>query len=150
MMADRSLPGFNRSLPMSLLRAREAVMKEFTPSLKEHNLSPQQWRVIRALKEDSALDISELSVRCCLLMPSISRIIQNLEARELLTRQQVESDQRRSAIVLSDKGHKLFALVAPKSAERYERITEKFGYGKLELLYELLDELVEKIDDENK
>ena len=32
--------------------------------------------------------------------------------------------------------------------ERYKLITEKFGYGKLELLYELLDELIDKIDDE--
>ena len=32
--------------------------------------------------------------------------------------------------------------------ERYNLITEKFGYGKLELLYELLDELIDKIDDE--
>ncbi|MBT7963634.1 MAG: homoprotocatechuate degradation operon regulator HpaR, partial [Porticoccaceae bacterium] len=30
---------------------------------------------------------------------------------------------------------------------RYEDITEKFGYGKMELLYELLEELVEKVDE---
>ena len=148
-MTDKNLRGFKRSLPMSLLRAREAVMKKFVPSLKEHNLSSQQWRVIRALQEESGLDISELSARCYLLMPSLSRIIQNLESRELVERRPVETDQRRSAIFLTDGGRKLFELVAPKSAERYEHITEKFGYGKLELLYELLDELVEKIDEQD-
>ena len=147
-MVDKDLRGFSRSLPMSLLRAREAVMKKFIPSLKERNLSPQQWRVIRALEDENGLDISELSERCQLLMPSLSRIIQNLESRDLVQRQSVETDQRRSAIFLTDSGHELFNLIAPKSAERYEYITEKFGYGKLELLYDLLDELVEKIEEE--
>lgn len=147
-MVDKDLRGFNRSLPMSLLRAREAVMKKFMPSLKEHNLSAQQWRVIRALQEDDGLEISELSVRCQLMMPSLSRIIKNLELRMLIERQPVETDQRRSAIYITQSGRELFRLVAPKSIERYEDITEKFGYGKLELLYDLLDELVEKVNEE--
>ncbi len=148
MMIDKNLREFKRSLPMSLLRAREAVMKKFMPSLKEHGLSPQQWRVIRALQEENGLDISELSARCQLLMPSLSRIIANLDSRKLVERQSVESDQRRSAIFLTGSGRILFDLVAPKSIERYNHITEKFGYGKLELLYDLLDELVEKIEEE--
>jgi len=147
-MVDKNLREFKRSLPMSLLRAREAVMKKFMPSLKEHGLSPQQWRVIRALQEENGLDISELSARCQLLMPSLSRIIANLDSRKLVERQSVESDQRRSAIFLTGSGRILFDLVAPKSIERYNHITEKFGYGKLELLYDLLDELVEKIEEE--
>lgn len=146
-MVEKDLRGFKRSLPMSLLRAREAVMKNFLPSLQEHNLSAQQWRVIRGLQDENGLDISELSVRCHLLMPSLSRIIQNLESRSLIERRTSDSDQRRSVIFLTDKGDELFQQVAPKSEERYDHITEKFGYGKLELLYELLEELVQKIDD---
>lgn len=147
-MSDKSLRKFNRSLPMSLLRAREAVMKKFMPSLKAHHLSPQQWRVIRILAEHDALDISELAERCYLLMPSLSRIIQNLESRQLVVRNSVESDQRRCAISITPDGQALFDIIAPQSEERYAYITEKFGYGKLELLYEMLDELIEKLDDE--
>ena len=35
-----------------------------------------------------------------------------------------------------------------RAARRYESLTERFGYGKLELLYELLEELVEKVGKE--
>ena len=146
-MSKNNLRSFERSLPMSLLRAREAVMKKFIPSLKAHNLSSQQWRVIRALDNEDGLELSALSERCYLLMPSLSRIIQNLESRDLVRRQAVETDQRRSAISLTEAGRHLFAEVAPSSVERYEFITEKFGPGKLALLYELLDELVEKLDE---
>lgn len=125
-------------------------MKKFQPSLKAHNLSAQQWRVIRALEARGNLDISELSEHCYLLMPSLSRIIQNLEVRELVHRTNSKSDQRRSVISLAQSGKELFDQVAPKSVERYDFITQKFGPGKLELLYELLDELIEKIDEHDE
>jgi len=79
-------------------------------------------------------------------MPSLSRIIQNLEKRALVSRIQSSIDNRRSVISITIKGKVLFNKIAPKSVERYNLITEKFGYGKLELLYELLDELIEKIE----
>ncbi|MGB0848212.1 MAG: homoprotocatechuate degradation operon regulator HpaR [Thiolinea sp.] len=139
---------FERSLPMSLLKAREAVMKKFMPHLREHGLSAQQWRVLRALYDDDELEISVLSERCYLLMPSLSRIIQNLDSRELITRNVSQNDQRRSIIKLSGTGKALVEIIAPESEARYEHITQAFGYGKLELLYELLDELVEKLEDD--
>ncbi len=139
---------FNRSLPMTLLKAREVVMRKFTPHLRAHGLSPQQWRVLRALEEVEELDATEISDRCTLLMPSLSRILQNLEGRGLIKRVTSPEDQRRSLVSITASGHALFDKIAPLSEERYHFITEKFGYGKLELLYELLDELIEKIDDE--
>ena len=40
---------FEKSLPMALLRAREAVMRGFRRQLREHGLNEQEWRIIRAL-----------------------------------------------------------------------------------------------------
>lgn len=140
------LPEFERSLPMSLLRARESVMKTFIPTLKAHSLSPQQWRVIRSLEQEDGLEISEISKRCYLLAPSMSRIVQNLESRGLIERRIVEEDQRRSSLHITTKGKQLFKQVAPKSAERYAYIVDNFGHEKLDALYELLEELVSSLD----
>ena len=142
-----SMRQFDRSLPMALLKAREAVMKKFSPALKEHGLSPQQWRVIRVLEEEDELDASDIAERSALLMPSLSRILQNLHKRGLVDRKNAESDQRRSMISLTPKGRSLFETLSPVNEARYATISEKFGYGKLELLYELLDELVEKVSE---
>jgi len=127
---------------MTLLQTREAVMKKFIPSLKQHGLTPQQWRVIRALDHESGLEISVLAERCHLLMPSLSRIINHLDKEKLIQRKAVDSDQRRSKIFLTELGQELFAKVSPISAERYAYIEEKYGVRKLELLYELLDDLI--------
>ena len=147
-LSDIPMRHFDRSLPMALLRAREAVMKKFSPALKEHGLSPQQWRVIRALVEEQALDATEISERCALLMPSLSRILQNLQKRGFVERKTARDDQRRSLISITPTGRQLFRTLSPINEARYAHITEKFGYGKLELLYELMDELVQKIDEE--
>ena len=146
--SDMPMRQFDRSLPMALLRAREAVMKKFSPALKEHDLSPQQWRVIRVLVEEDALDATEIAERCALLMPSLSRILQNLHKRGLVSRKTASNDQRRSIVSITSAGRRLFKTLSPINEARYAYITEKFGYGKLELLYELLHELVEKIDEE--
>jgi len=143
------LPDFDRSLPMSLLRAREAVMSKFIPSLKEHGLSAQQWRAIRSLDQEDGIEISELSKRCYLLKPSMSRIVQNLESRQLIERRNVASDQRRTALFVTQAGRNLVAQVAPKSEERYQFISQQFGNGKLELLQELLDDLVSAINEDD-
>ena len=97
-LSELPMRQFDRSLPMALLRAREAVMKKFSPALKEHGLSSQQWRVIRALVEEQALDATEISERCALLMPSLSRILQNLQKRGLIDRETASDDQRRSLV----------------------------------------------------
>ena len=143
----KRLRSFERSLPMTLLQTREAVMKKFIPSLKEHGLTPQQWRVIRALEHENGLDISTIAERCHLLMPSLSRIITFLVKEKLVDRQASEHDQRRSKILLTDLGRELFAKIAPKSIERYIAIEEKFGVRKLELLYELLDDLIQTLEE---
>lgn len=139
---------FDRSLPMALLKAREAVMRKFNPALKAHGLSPQQWRVIRVLVEEDALDATEIAERCALLMPSLSRILQNLQGRGLVHRETAPDDQRRSLVSITPAGRRLFTTLSPINEARYAHITERFGYGKLELLYELLNELVEKLDEE--
>ncbi|MEJ6123871.1 homoprotocatechuate degradation operon regulator HpaR [Vibrio sp. 2-Bac 85] len=143
----KRLRSFERSLPMTLLQTREAVMKKFIPSLKEHGLTPQQWRVIRALEHENGLDISTIAERCYLLMPSLSRIITFLVKEKLVERQASEHDQRRSKILLTNLGRELFAKIAPKSIERYVAIEEKFGVRKLELLYELLDDLIQTLEE---
>src|SRR5215472_5009922 len=93
-IAQRGLPmrPFSESLPMALLRAREAVMRLFRPGLRQRRVTEQQWRILRALAHAGPLEISELAETTCLLAPSLSRILPELERRSLISRRQVDSD----------------------------------------------------------
>ncbi|WP_027576619.1 homoprotocatechuate degradation operon regulator HpaR [Bradyrhizobium sp. WSM1743] len=141
--AARQVPmrDFSRSLPMSLLRAREAVMRQFRPSLREHGLTEQQWRILRALASIEAAEVTELARMAFLLGPSLSRILRDLEARNLIERKTAKADQRRSMVSISKEGVKLMASVAPTSEAIYAEITRRFGARKLAELQEMLGEL---------
>ena len=129
---------FSRSLPMSLLRAREAVMRQFRPSLRNHGLTEQQWRILRALTAVEAIEVTELARTAFLLGPSLSRILRDLEARQLIERRTAKADLRRAVVSISAKGLKLIEAVAPTSEAIYAEITNRFGARKLAELQDML------------
>ena len=140
------LRDFEHSLPMELLKAREAAMAKFRPMLRDHGLTEQQWRVIRALAHYEEIDASELAQRSFLLAPSLTRILQHLESEKLVKRSAHKEDQRRSVLTLTPRGRKLFSEVAPDSAALYEEIESTFGSKRMAQLYELLEEFHRTFD----
>src|SRR6201988_2168665 len=132
---------FPRSLPMSLLRAREAVMRQFRPSLRNHGLTEQQWRILRALTAVDTIEGTELARVGFLRGPSLSRILRDLEARDLIERRIAKADLRRGEVSISSKGLRLIEAVAPTSEAIYAEITNRYGARKLAELQDMLGEL---------
>src|SRR3984893_425595 len=128
---------FSRPLPMSLLRAREAVMRQFRPSLRNHGLTEQQWRILRALAAIEAIEVTELARVAFLLGPSLSRILRDLESRQLIERRTTKADLRRGVVSISQKGLKLIERVAPTSEAIYAEITRRYGAQRLAELQDM-------------
>lgn len=116
-------------------------MRYFRPSLREHGLTEQQWRVLRALMHYGPLEVTELAEVTILLAPSLSRILRDLTARGLVTRTTTKSDLRRSVIRISPAGMVLMQTAAPHSDVGYRAITERFGERRLKQLQKMLLEL---------
>lgn len=133
---------FQHSLPMALLKAREAAMSRFRPMLREHGLTEQQWRTIRTISAYEGIDASKLARRSFLLSPSLTRILQFLEREDIIRRSSDPNDQRRSVFILTRKGRQLFSEVAFDSEILYHEIEQDFGLDKLEQLYGLLAEFL--------
>jgi homoprotocatechuate degradation regulator HpaR len=132
---------FSRSLPMSLLRARESVMRHFRPSLRAHGLTEQQWRILRALASIEDIEVTELARVAYLLGPSLSRILRDLETRRLIARRAVKADLRRSMVSITTHGLRLIEAVAPSSEAIYAEIARRYGAGSLADLQEMLHRL---------
>lgn len=135
-----SLQKFEKSLPIALLRSREATTRLFKPFVEQHDLTMPQWRVIRALADAEALDAKTLAERCVILPPSLTRIFRSLTQRGLIA--QVEcTDGRRHMVQLTDRGRVLFQQVLATSAPSYQRLCDAFGPQRLDALLDLLNEL---------
>lgn len=147
-MAERELPmrAFTKSLPMELLRAREAVMRQFRPALRDNGVTEQQWRILRALAHSGPLEVSALAEATCLRAPSLSRTLPDMEERQLIVRRQAEDDLRRTVISLDRKGLRLIATHAPQSESVYSEITRRYGEERLAQLFMLLRELEDVLE----
>lgn len=133
----------SRTLPIALLRAREAVMERFRPMLSAHDITEQQWRVLRVLEERGARDATELAWSACILGPSLTRILRALEARELIRITRDPQDGRRSIIELSQAGRDFIVAITPESRKVYAEIEARLGAARIEAL---LDELESMLD----
>jgi homoprotocatechuate degradation regulator HpaR len=137
---------FDQSLPMALLRTREAVMRGFRRLLRTRGLNEQEWRIIRALMETDTLEISELAERVFILKPSATRTMKNLQARGIVNRSRSSADQRRILVALTAAGRDLFEDLAPHSEVEYARISDLVGATELKQLYELLGRVTDKLN----
>ena len=147
-MSEAPLRPFALSLPMALLKAREAVMSNFRPILAAEGLTEQQWRVLRALADaDNPMSVNQLAERSLLLGPSLSRILTGLEARGVLDRTKAPEDARRAVIAINGGGRALLAKIGPRSETRYRWIEAQLGDGELARLYELLALLADSVVD---
>jgi homoprotocatechuate degradation regulator HpaR len=135
-----------RSLPIALLRAREAVMSKFRPMLARHDINEQQWRVIRMLGEHGELDASQLAGKALVLAPSLTRMIRTLEKARLITKRKDKDDKRRTLVSISAKGRSLINEVAPESAEIYSELQKKFGKADMERLLDLLETVIQQCE----
>jgi homoprotocatechuate degradation regulator HpaR len=139
---DAEILPFGRSLPMLLMRARESVMKRFRPHLRSHELTEQQWRILRVLAEQKRVEMLDLSERSCILPASLSRTIPLLVTRGLVHRYSDPVDQRRVIVALSPQGRALFQTMSAESTRIYARLEADFGATKLAEVYRVLNELI--------
>jgi homoprotocatechuate degradation regulator HpaR len=130
---------FSRSLPMLLLKAHQSVMAEFRPILREHGITEQQWRVLRALGTAESMRITQLAALTLISGPSLTRILRGLEEQKLIRRTADAGDQRATRISMLPAGQRTLATVAPRSEQRYASIAARFGDEELRSLYTLLE-----------
>ena len=137
-----------QSLPIALLRAREAVMARFRPLLAERGFTEQQWRVLRVLNEFGPCDPTEIAERSVVLTPSVTRMLRALEEREMITRTLHPSDRRRYLISLTEQARHAVSAAAPASNAVYKDIESAYGREKLGELLNLLDDLSKTAPDQ--
>ncbi|MGY8907828.1 homoprotocatechuate degradation operon regulator HpaR [Candidatus Njordibacter sp. Uisw_056] len=133
----------DRALPLALLRARETVMSPIRRVLKNHDVTDQQWRVLRVLHENGVMDAKELAKSACVLAPSLTRIIKHLEQKNMLTRCADGKDGRRVLLAILPSGAALIESVTPEVQVIYQGLNDKYGAQKMSDLLDLLHDVVE-------
>ncbi|PSL22317.1 MarR family transcriptional regulator [Shimia abyssi] len=111
--------------------------------LANAGVTEQQWRVLRVLMEEGPLDPTTIAERAVLLLPSLTRILQKLEEKGLVTRSKDDADRRRQVITVTQAGHALIAENISESQRHAQQLRDELGEDRFNTLLRLLGELHE-------
>ena len=137
----------HRNLPRLLLQAREAVMTHTRPSLREHCLSDQQWRVLRVLGEnahfDEGVETGRVAREAFLLGPSLTGVLTRMERDGLIERRRCPQDARSTVVRATELGLSKVAKLSEAIEAHYAFMESELGKQKLAQLYQLLDAVIQ-------
>jgi homoprotocatechuate degradation regulator HpaR len=137
----------HRNLPRLLLQAREAVMTHTRPSLREHGLSDQQWRVLRVLGEHASnaegVETGRVAREAFLLGPSLTGVLTRMERDGLIERSRCPQDARRTVVRATKLGLSKVAKLSQAIEAHYVWMESELGKQKLAQLYQLLDAVIQ-------
>jgi len=140
-MQDQTPFSTSRSLPIALLRAREKIMGPIRAMLADVGITEQQWRVLRVLHEEGPLEPTRIAEAACLLLPSLTRILQKLEDKALIQRRRDAQDKRKQIIEVTDEGTELIEANLSRALELTDQMRSAMGAEQYEALLDLLNAL---------
>jgi homoprotocatechuate degradation regulator HpaR len=132
----------HRNLPLLLLQAREGVLAHFRPLLNAHGVTEQQWRIVRVLLAEGALEPRQIGTLCRISSPSLAGVLARMDEIGLVKRERSAQDQRRVLVSLARKSRNLAAAMAPEVEAVYARIEDHIGADFVQRFYATLDELI--------
>lgn len=117
----------NKSLSLdaweALFRAQVSVLRQLNAEFPTELLSLNEYDVLFNLsrQEQRRLRLRDLNRHLLLTQPSVSRLVDRLVERGLVTKESDPGDGRGTIVCLTDEGHELFRRVAVVHAESIHR-----------------------------
>ncbi len=130
---------------LNLQRAADAAMQELADVLRASGISPTQYNVLRILRGagDAGVTCKDIAARMITRDPDITRLLDRLERRHLLTRSRAIEDRRFVAIRITDTGLALLADLDSPIEQKQIALMRHMTKDQLNLILELLERIRE-------
>src|SRR5271163_138134 len=124
---------------LDLLRTADVLTRSLVPVLKAEDLSANQYNVLRILRgSPDGLPCGEIASRMITHDPDITRLLDRLETRALLSRCRETQDRRMVMARITPDGLKLLARLDEPVESAHRKSLGHLGRGQLRGLAELL------------
>jgi MarR family transcriptional regulator, transcriptional regulator for hemolysin len=94
---DESIGLFTSNTVKNLIRFLSANIKNF-------DITPEQWTVLKRLSENDGINQKELAIKAEKDQPTVTRILDILERKELIIKKKNKDDRRSFILFITDKG----------------------------------------------
>ena len=113
---------------LQLLRTADAVWNSSRIFFERWNLGPSQFNVLNLLLENPAgLSQTELSRQLIMHRSNITGLVDRLEKRGLVRRQEVAADRRAYRVVLTQPGEALLREILPRYYDGADRVWSRLS-----------------------
>lgn len=129
-----------------LTRFTGRYLNEMEIALKPLGLDIPRWRVLMSLRGDKVLSVSEIADNAIVKLPTMTRIIQRMQADGLVLCRQSAADGRVTEVELTDTGRHAGAQAWVAADRIYTRTFGKFPAGEVANLNRMLRTLNRNLD----
>jgi DNA-binding MarR family transcriptional regulator len=128
---------------LNIQRTADAMLQEMVDVLRPFGLSPTQYNVLRILRSagDSGVTCKDIGARMIARDPDITRLLDRLERRNLLTRNRAKEDRRFVAIRITSEGLNLLRDLDAPIERKQLALMQHMGKEQLHSTVELLEQL---------
>ena len=128
---------------LNVQRTADALMQELLDVLRPFGISATQYNVLRILRAagDRGMTCKEIAARMITRDPDITRLLDRLERRKLLTRNRAKQDRRFVAIHISQEGLSLLRELDEPIGQKQVDLMRHVNQERLPLAIDLLEQL---------
>ena len=138
----RPFTSLHEEVVLSMLRTADQLAVPMNDVLREANLSLSQYNVLRILRGagEDGLPCGEISDRMVRRDPDLTRLLDRLEARELVARSRGTTDRRVVRATITKEGLRLLASLDDAVNDSVKKTLSHMPKDRLNALCELLEE----------
>ena len=126
---------------LNIMYTQNVIGEKFNEVLKSHDLSPEQFNVLRILKGQNgkSTNMCVIQERMVAKTSNTTRLVDKLLLKELVTREICPNNRRKMEIAITQKGLDLLTNVNPKVDFHEDLFTKNLTVEELEQLNTLLE-----------
>jgi DNA-binding MarR family transcriptional regulator len=131
-------------------RTSNLMLPQMEALFTEEALTFSQWIVLMTLREWGHSTSAELARDICHDAGSLTRILDELEQRDLITRVRSETDRRVVTLSLTPQGLALVEALLPRIVDHWNELLGDFSHLEIKLLIKLMTRLTEATEDKRE
>jgi flavin reductase (DIM6/NTAB) family NADH-FMN oxidoreductase RutF/DNA-binding MarR family transcriptional regulator len=141
-MEPGQAPFYEEYLPYLLARAGHNVTSGFHHHLRRHGLSMLSWRLLASLAVRDDWTVGDLAEVCLAKQPTVSKMVDRLEAQQLVRRRPDPADARRVLVGLTAMGRERIAPVLTDASAFNLSVLASYPPESLTAMKDLLKDMI--------
>jgi DNA-binding MarR family transcriptional regulator len=126
-----------------LAQASQLISGEFHRVVRANGFSVSEWRILASLAGSTALSIGRLAAISTIKQPTVTRLLDRMEAKGLVRRLDKDGDRRITRVAITPVGSRMVARLIALARAHEQRVLAPFGLERAEELKTTLRHIIE-------